>query len=154
LLLAKPTSTYSGLAGIHPRFVFDKHGSLSVVIENPRKPMVALGDDEFDQGSRVITRCSARIMFGEMAYMFTFTTAPGKAESQYQKRLSVFLRDIYDTPAPPPNLSATPSETNYLMGDWIIRGTVGQGTFGAEQYENLYQYIKATCQLEGIVRSY
>jgi hypothetical protein len=48
----------------------------------------------------------------------------------YQQELRKYLRRISKLPAPPPELSATPSDTDYAICNWTLRGTVGQGASG------------------------
>jgi hypothetical protein len=72
LLLAKKKQPRSRLFGHHARFAFDQHGSLNVIVNHVKKPSVTLGDHEFREGQRVISKRNIRILFGDLAYMFRF----------------------------------------------------------------------------------
>ena len=125
LQLAPPRAKY-GVAGRHARLFFDEAGSLIVRIVSDRSPVVVLGNDEFTSGQRVITRSRNRISFGKLNYCFEFAVSD---EEGYQRNLRTFFRNHLGFQPPAPDLSATPSPWDATLGDWLVRGTVGKGTF-------------------------
>ncbi|KAI9730219.1 MAG: hypothetical protein M1834_005983 [Cirrosporium novae-zelandiae] len=129
LLLAKTRHPQWKLAGVHARFAFLRNGSFLVCVDNPRRPVVVGDDDIARDGSRVLSRKN-RISFGDLAYEFERAPQTDEDEERFQEQLRNFLRDFLGASSPPPDCSATPSDTNYVIGNWIVTGTVGQGSFG------------------------
>ena len=130
ILIAKTRLPQCRLLGRHARLAFDRYGALSVINDHPKTPSVVLGDEEFTHGRRVLLRPKNRISFGDLAYVFEFLNMSEKDRATYQQNLATYLKDNLNSPPPPLALSATPSETDHTICDWIIKGTVGQGTFG------------------------
>ncbi|KAB2578481.1 putative protein kinase domain containing protein [Lasiodiplodia theobromae] len=134
LLLAKTRVPASGLAGLHARFAFERNGALMLVVENPRRPTVVLGDESFDAGSRVLAKPRCRIGLGNLAYVFEYVVRSGGPEKEraFQQRLGRFLRETFRgrDATPPRELLASPAEADHPLCDWLIRGTVGRGAFG------------------------
>lgn len=127
LQIAKPRTPYSKyeVAGKHARLFFDKTGSL-VICGISSRASIVLGNEEFTNGQRIITHRQSSLLFGNLRYSLDFVV---RDEDEYQKCLKAFFRDHLVRAAPPPDLSATPSPWDTILGDWLIRGTVGQGAF-------------------------
>ncbi|OJD32287.1 ste20-like serine threonine-protein kinase-like [Diplodia corticola] len=138
LLLAKTRVPASGLAGLHARFAFERNGAFMLVVENPRRPVVVLGDESFDSGGRVLAKPRCRIGLGNLAYVFEYVVRSGgpAKERAFQQRLGQFLRETFGGrdggagATPPRELLASPAEADHPLCDWLIRGTVGRGAFG------------------------
>ncbi|KAL1646557.1 hypothetical protein SLS58_003143 [Diplodia intermedia] len=136
LLLAKTRVPASGLAGLHARFAFERNGAFMLVVENPRRPVVVLGDESFDAGGRVLAKPRCRIGLGNLAYVFEYVVRSGgpDRERAFQQRLGRFLRETFSrergAATPPRELLASPAEADHPLCDWLIRGTVGRGAFG------------------------
>ncbi|EKG15196.1 hypothetical protein MPH_07643 [Macrophomina phaseolina MS6] len=107
-----------------------------LVVENPRRPSVVLGDEAFDSGSRVLAKRRCRIGLGNLAYVFEYVVRTdgggeaGERERLFQERLGRFLRETFRGDTPPRELLASPAEADHPLCDWLIRGTVGKGAFG------------------------
>jgi hypothetical protein len=125
LLLAKFTSAKSKSFGKYARFVFNRNGILLIVIENLKNPKIVLGDEKFI-GQRIIPKLSIKITLRDIIYIFDFTIEPDNAVRKYQKKLTTFLETYLGASAPQPDVSATPSEIQYIIDDWIITGIVGR----------------------------
>ncbi|KKY14005.1 hypothetical protein UCDDS831_g08550 [Diplodia seriata] len=137
LLLAKTRVPASGLAGLHARFAFERNGAFMLTVENPRRPVVVLGDESFDAGGRVLAKPRCRIGLGNLAYVFEYVVRSGgpDRERAFQQRLGRFLRETFrdqrgGQATPPRELLASPAEADHPLCDWLIRGTVGRGAFG------------------------
>lgn len=136
LLLARTRVPAAGLAGLHARFAFERNGAFMLVVENPRRPSVVLGDEAFEAGSRVLAKRRCRIGLGNLAYVFEYVVRTdgggeaGERERRFQERLGQFLRETFRGDTPPRELLASPAEADHPLCDWLIRGTVGRGAFG------------------------
>jgi len=85
-----------------------------------------LGNYEFNSRQRVITQSKNRISFGKLSYSFEFAV---NDEEEYQRNLRKFFRNRLGFQPPAPDLSATRSPWDSRLGDWLVRGTVGKGSF-------------------------
>jgi hypothetical protein len=115
------------VAGKHATLSFDKTGNFWVRVVSPRKPVVALGSEEFSSGSRMITSPTQLIAFGRLVYHLAFAT---QDESTYQRNMKLFFTTQLNRPPPPPEICATPSPWDFVIEDWVCKGTVGTGAFG------------------------
>jgi hypothetical protein len=48
----------------------------------------------------------------------------------YQSNLNTYFKSYLSIPAPPPDISATPSPWDFTIDDWVCKGTAGSGGFG------------------------
>ena len=120
-----PFSKYK-VAGRHARIFLDETGSFVVANVSDRSPSTKLGTEEFTTGQRLVTQQTSQISFGKLDYLLKFTVAD---EENYQRDLRRYFSDhLFRQPAPP-DLSATPSPWDVKLGDWIVRGTVGKGSY-------------------------
>lgn len=128
LQLALPRTPFSKyeVAGRHARLFFDDTGSLIIRVVSDRSPTIVLGNEEFTSGQRVITQRINRISFGKLSYLLEFVTSD---EAEYQRNLRNFFSNHLSRRPPAPDLSATPSPWDSKFGDWLVRGTVGKGSF-------------------------
>ena len=128
LQLALPRTPFSKyeVAGKHARLFFDDTGSLIIRIASDRCRKIVLCDDEFTSGQRVITQRRNRISFGKLSYMLEFVAMD---EAEYQRNLRNFFSNHLGRQPPAPELSATPSPWDSKFGNWLVRKTVGKGSF-------------------------
>lgn len=69
------------------------------------------------------------ISFGDLTYDFEYTDHLD--EEAFQAALRQYLINHLERPfLPPSDLSATPSPMHHQVENWIIKGTVGNGSFG------------------------
>ncbi|KAL5325391.1 hypothetical protein ACEPPN_006516 [Leptodophora sp. 'Broadleaf-Isolate-01'] len=128
LQLAPPRTAFSKyeVAGRHARFFIDETGSFTICTVSDRSPRIRLGVEEFFSGQRVITERSCQISFGKLDYVLEFVVDD---EHDYQRSLRQYLKNHLLRPPAPPDLSATPSPWDSKLGYWLVRGTVGKGSF-------------------------
>lgn len=129
LLLATPgtSSTKFEVAGKHARLFFDKDGVLTWKVFSHRGYVTALGNEGFKEGQRCITTRKSRVSFGSFNYSLEFLDL---TEEEYNNALRRYLKNHLNREAPSSDMPATPSPMDTLVGDWNIRGTVGNGSFG------------------------
>lgn len=132
LLLATPgtSSAKFEVAGKHAKLFFDKDAVLTL---KPIKPIsrrgyvTVLGNEEFTEGQRCITARKSRVSFGSLSYSLEFSDMN---EEEYNSALRDYLKDRLYRDVPSSDISAMPSSMDTLVGEWNIRGTVGNGSFG------------------------
>jgi hypothetical protein len=115
-----------GVRGKHAIFYFDSSGSLCIKSPPPGTP-IFLGTEEFSSGSRVVSSRSQIVSFGNLTYCLEYANAD---EFTYQSNLNAYFRSYLSSPAPPPDISATPSPWDFTIDDWVCKGTAGSGGFG------------------------
>jgi hypothetical protein len=97
-----------------------------VSVVSDRLPKVRLGAEDFTYGQRIIAERRCQISFGKLDYILEYTI---ENEDDYQRDLRhYFANYLFRKPAPP-DLAATPSPWDSKLGDWLVRGTVGKGSF-------------------------
>lgn len=74
-----------------------------------------------------MTSKSQLVSFGSLTYCLESVTAD---ESTYQSNQNTYFRSYFSRPAPPPDISATPSPWHFTIYDWVCKGTAGSGSFG------------------------
>ncbi|CAG8973534.1 hypothetical protein HYALB_00002860 [Hymenoscyphus albidus] len=122
------SSIHFGVAGIHATICFDDDGVLTLKTLTERRGfMTILGNDEFTKGRRTITERKSCVSFGSLSYYLEYS---GLEDEEYNHALRTYMQDYLMQDAPCPDISATPSPMDTLVGDWNIRGTVGSGSFG------------------------
>ncbi|KAH9203300.1 kinase-like domain-containing protein [Leptodontidium sp. 2 PMI_412] len=129
LLLATPgtSSAKFEVAGKHARLFFDKDAVLTLKVFSHWGYMTALGNEGFKGGQRSITTRKSRVSFGSLSYSLEFSDLN---EEEYNNALRQYLKNHLNREAPSSDVSATPSPMDTLVGEWNIRGTVGNGSFG------------------------
>ncbi|TVY12550.1 Spindle assembly checkpoint kinase [Lachnellula arida] len=129
LLLAPPgtSSVKFEVAGKHARLFFDKDAVLTLKVFSHRGYTTALGNEGFKEGQRSITTRKSRVSFGSLSYSLEFSDLN---EEEYNNALRKYLNNHLKREAPSSDISATPSPMDTLVGEWNIRGTVGNGSFG------------------------
>ncbi|OAF61017.2 hypothetical protein VC83_02424 [Pseudogymnoascus destructans] len=88
---------------------------------------IFVGTEEFSAGSHAITSRSQIVSFGNLTYCLEYVNAD---EVTYQSNLNAYFRWYLSRPAPPPDISATPSPWDFTLDDWVCKGTAGSGGFG------------------------
>ena len=128
LQFAPPRTSFSKyeVAGRHARFFIDETRSFTIYTVSDRSPRICLGVEEFFSGQRVITERSCQISFGKLDYVLEFVVDD---EHDYQRSLRQYLKNHLLRPPAPPDLSVTPSPWDSKLGYWLVRGTVGKGSF-------------------------
>lgn len=53
------------------------------------------------------------------------------APDTYIRELNIYFQDLLMGAKPPPDLAASPTPWDICLGKWLIRGTVGKGTFAS-----------------------
>ncbi|KFY93769.1 hypothetical protein V500_03543, partial [Pseudogymnoascus sp. VKM F-4518 (FW-2643)] len=115
-----------GVRGKHAIFYFDSSGCLCVK-SPPLGTSIFLGTEEFSSGSRVVSSRSQIVSFGNLTYCLEYVNAD---EVTYQSNLNAYFTSYLSSPAPPPDISATPSLWDFTLDDWVWKGTAGSGGFG------------------------
>lgn len=114
----------------HANFFFDKDAVLTLrsAIGHERNTILAGAWIRRGRRRSITTRRSI-VAFGNLTYSLEYLDMD---EREYQKSLQAYLleRQLHHI-LPPSALSATPSNSDYLLhGTWNIRATVGKGAFG------------------------
>jgi hypothetical protein len=124
MLAPGPSKKRYRVHGKYATLYFDDLGSLC--IKSLPGTSIFLGTEEVS-GSRVVTSKSQLVSFGSPTFCLEFVTAD---ESTYQSNLKTYFRSYLSRPAPPPDISATPSPWHFTIYDWVCKGTAGSGGFG------------------------
>jgi len=115
-----------GVRGKHAILYFDNSGSLCIK-SPPLGTPIFLGTEEFLSGLRVVSSRIQIVSFGNLTYCLEYVNAN---ELTYQSNLNVYFRLYLSSPAPPPDILATPSLWDFVIDDWVCKGTAGSGGFG------------------------
>ncbi|MCJ1250605.1 hypothetical protein MMC30_007833 [Trapelia coarctata] len=127
------TSRAHGLHTAHGRLTFAKTGVPILWSGSRTGSGIVLGSEAFQNSQRALLSRSARVQFGALAYIFSFTIDPkSKEETAFQKQKLNFLKALRpDQEDVILSVSATPTGNELSFGDWTIKGVVGHGAFGA-----------------------
>jgi hypothetical protein len=129
LLLAPPGTPFSRyeVAGKHARFVFDRAGSLALHVASTRSPEVGLANETFTRGQRILVDSRTRVSFGKLEYLVEYVMG----RDAYLRNLGIYFERFLLRERPPPDIAASPSPWDFTLENWLIRGTVGKGTFAS-----------------------
>lgn len=121
------------LHNVHGRVTFAQNGVPLLKSDSRKGSGIVLGNEAFQYNQRALLSPSARLQFGALVYIFSFTIKPeSKEETAFQKQKLKFLRNLRpDQEEIIPSVSATPTGTELCLGDWTLKGVVGHGAYGA-----------------------
>jgi len=127
------TSRGYALHNVHGRVTFAQNGVPLLKSDSRKGSGIVLGNEAFQYNQRALLSRSARIQFGALVYIFSFTIKPeSKEETAFQKQKLKFLGKLRpDQEEIIPSVSATPTGTELCFGDWTLKGVVGHGAYGA-----------------------
>lgn len=95
-----------GVRGKHAIFYFERVGGSFCIKSPPLGAPIFLGTEEFSTGSRLVTAKSQIVTFGRLTYLLAYTI---RNKVTFQSNLKAYFESYLSSPAPPPDISATPS---------------------------------------------
>jgi hypothetical protein len=115
------------VAGKHTRLFFDKDAVLTLKVFSHWGYMTALGNKGFKEAQRSITTRKSCVLFGLLSYSLEFSDLN---KEEYNNALCKYLKNHLNREVPSLDISVIPSPMDTLVGEWNIRGTVGNSLFG------------------------
>jgi len=115
------TSSKSKVSGRHARLIHNDAGIL--LIASDSRTITIDGKNEFHHEQRALLSPVTSLGFGNLTYRLVFTGLP-----RYAQQL-VAIRKRFGTLAEPPAfLDPTPSDTDYVLNKYLIKGVFASGS--------------------------
>ena len=119
----------TSMRGVHGKFFF--HRETGMIMLSARHKVldgITLDHEAFTNGHRALNCRSVHMSIDRMEYQVIYVLQRGSvAEQTYQKAKSDFFESRLQATTPMPSLSATPSQTDHIVGEWVFHDNVGQG---------------------------
>ena len=116
------------VAGIHARFNWVKGaGGFFIIADNKRGKKVMLNGEFFSNDRRIIPHRN-NIMLGECIFTLEYVKRTPEEEEQFQFELATFYRKFHREENP--LILPTPSESDVLLGEWVVQYAISRGSFG------------------------